>query len=329
MTGKEGNIMNDNVNHPNHYTQSGVECIDYIREMISPYAGVVAGDIQNVLKYTWRAHDKNGIEDIKKAKWYMNHAVRLMEHGSHARFNAEGGSDIAVMISPVVTEGKKQVLERLPENERPYYKQLTDTLFSGRLYFGEWRDKALQALDGWEKAYVGKQKSEEKNVNHPKHYASGKIECIDYLEVMVAPYAGIVAGCVQNALKYTWRSHGKNGVEDIKKAQWYLKYADNVINNNRDKKYTFRPVYYEPSEKDKKLCEAGYQQVVDGLSKEEKIYYNMLYQCLKDGQFLQSKMVRDLAIRTLDDWSKSYQKEREVKEIVVEQPKSNEKSKNL
>ena len=55
----------------------------------------------------------------------------------------------------------------------------------------------------------------------------------------------------------------------------------------------------------------------------------MLYQCLKDGQFLQSKMVRDLAIRTLDDWSKSYQKEREVKEIVVEQPKSNEKSKKM
>lgn len=323
--------MSDNVNHPNHYTQSGVECIDYIREMISPYAGVVAGDIQNVLKYTWRAHDKNGIEDIKKAKWYLNHAVTLMEQGSHSRFNAEGGSDMDVVNSSVVAEGKKQVMERLPEEERPYYKQLTDALLSSRMYFGEYRDKAMEALDGWEKAYIGHQKSEEKNVNHPKHYASGKIECIDYLEVMVAPYAGIVAGCVQNTLKYTWRSHGKNGVEDIKKAQWYLKYADNVIKNNQKEKYTFHPVYVECTQKDKALCEAGFNQVMDGLSKNEQFYYNVLYGCLKDGRFVESQLYRDTAINALDDWAKSYQKEekREAKEIIVEQSKSNEKSKKM
>ena len=60
------------------------------------------------------------------------------------------------------------------------------------------------------------------NVNHPAHYETGKFECI---EVMLETQ-GVEATkdfCVCNALKYIYRHRNKNGVEDIKKADWYLK----------------------------------------------------------------------------------------------------------
>lgn len=59
------------------------------------------------------------------------------------------------------------------------------------------------------------------NVNHPSHYEIGRFECID---VMVETQ-GVEATqnfCVCNALKYLYRHKRKNGVEDIKKARWYL-----------------------------------------------------------------------------------------------------------
>lgn len=60
------------------------------------------------------------------------------------------------------------------------------------------------------------------NVNHPKHYETGKFECIDVMKET----QGIEATmdfCVCNALKYIYRHRNKNGVEDIEKANWYLK----------------------------------------------------------------------------------------------------------
>ena len=59
----------DNVNHPPHYTNhpSGIECID-----ITEHMGFNLG---NVMKYVWRADLKNGIEDLKKAQWYLNREI--------------------------------------------------------------------------------------------------------------------------------------------------------------------------------------------------------------------------------------------------------------
>lgn len=59
-------------------------------------------------------------------------------------------------------------------------------------------------------------------VNHPLHYNAGGIECIDALESAVVNLAGIEAFCTANAIKYLWRWKPKNGVEDLKKAQWYI-----------------------------------------------------------------------------------------------------------
>ena len=60
------------------------------------------------------------------------------------------------------------------------------------------------------------------NVEHPKHYTNGSIECID---AMVAAFGkeAVMVYCRVNAFKYIWRSDLKGRVEDIQKAAWYLR----------------------------------------------------------------------------------------------------------
>lgn len=67
-------MSNDNVNHPAHYTNGGIECIDAIKEALTDdeFRGYVKG---NVMKYLWRERHKNGDEDLKKAAWYLNRLV--------------------------------------------------------------------------------------------------------------------------------------------------------------------------------------------------------------------------------------------------------------
>ena len=61
----------------------------------------------------------------------------------------------------------------------------------------------------------------EEEINHPDRYAGGKFECIDVM-VDVFGADAVKHFCILNAFKYLWRSEKKNGVEDIKKAVWYL-----------------------------------------------------------------------------------------------------------
>ena len=58
-------------------------------------------------------------------------------------------------------------------------------------------------------------------VNHPAHYETGKFECIDVMQETQGKEA-VLNFCICNAFKYLYRFRKKNGVEDIKKAQWYI-----------------------------------------------------------------------------------------------------------
>ena len=66
-------------------------------------------------------------------------------------------------------------------------------------------------------------KTEPDNVNHPKHYESGKYECIDVM-VETQGEEAVKAFCLCNAFKYIYRCTKKHAtpVEDVKKAIWYL-----------------------------------------------------------------------------------------------------------
>jgi hypothetical protein len=70
-------------------------------------------------------------------------------------------------------------------------------------------------------------------VEHPEHYTKGKIECIDAIEAATAGLVGIEAVCIAQVIKYVWRWKWKNGIEDLKKARWYL---DKLMGKLDDKK---------------------------------------------------------------------------------------------
>ena len=66
--------MSDSVNHPSHYTQGDIECIDAIKAALGP-EGFKQYCRGACLKYLWRTEHKNGLEDLQKCAWYLN---RLM-----------------------------------------------------------------------------------------------------------------------------------------------------------------------------------------------------------------------------------------------------------
>ena len=68
------------------------------------------------------------------------------------------------------------------------------------------------------------------NVNNPSHYGNGQIECIDYLEdfMTTEEFIGYLRG---NIGKYLHRWRYKNGLEDLHKAEWYLKKLIEVYND--------------------------------------------------------------------------------------------------
>lgn len=69
--------MSDAVNHPTHYNShpSGIECIDVVEHM--PF------NVGNAVKYLWRAGLKDAvIQDLKKARWYIDREIQRLEKGT-------------------------------------------------------------------------------------------------------------------------------------------------------------------------------------------------------------------------------------------------------
>lgn len=76
-------------------------------------------------------------------------------------------------------------------------------------------------------------------VNQPKHYTSGKYECIEVMEDVFGTET-VKSFCLCNAFKYLWRNQRKNGVEDLKKSVFYINFligleegknAEQILNN--------------------------------------------------------------------------------------------------
>jgi len=67
----------DMVNSPPHYNESGIECIDAIAAALGEgFEFYLQG---NIMKYLWRYRYKNGTEDLKKARWYMDKLITEVE----------------------------------------------------------------------------------------------------------------------------------------------------------------------------------------------------------------------------------------------------------
>ena len=68
----------DNVEKPSHYNTGNIECIEAIEEALTDkeIRGYFKG---NCLKYLWREQYKNGLEDLKKARWYLDRLIKRLE----------------------------------------------------------------------------------------------------------------------------------------------------------------------------------------------------------------------------------------------------------
>jgi hypothetical protein len=71
-------IQGDVVNHPSHYTDGAIECIEGIeaQQTLEEFRGYLKG---NIVKYLWRERHKGGLESLKKAQWYLDRLIQLDE----------------------------------------------------------------------------------------------------------------------------------------------------------------------------------------------------------------------------------------------------------
>ena len=82
----------DRINHPAHYCQGGIECIEAIKAATVGLMGMEAVCTANALKYLWRWKRKNGVEDLKKARWYLERLIKEEEDGIRTACISEGNS---------------------------------------------------------------------------------------------------------------------------------------------------------------------------------------------------------------------------------------------
>ena len=70
----------DRVKSPPHYNNGGMECIDYIQQQLDEHFSSYCQG--NVIKYLHRWRYKNGVEDLRKAEWYLKAMIRDIENRS-------------------------------------------------------------------------------------------------------------------------------------------------------------------------------------------------------------------------------------------------------
>ena len=110
MTTPTKTLNHDPVQHPSHYTFGGIECIDAITAALTCHQDPVAAWLTGqIIKYLWRWPMKNGLEDLKKAKFYLD---RLIEHADKETFK---NSYFLRDLMERVEEDYRQRKEETPE----------------------------------------------------------------------------------------------------------------------------------------------------------------------------------------------------------------------
>ena len=104
----------DPVNHPSHYTNGDVECIDALEASMEPieFCGFLKG---NVMKYVWRFEKKaSPAEDLSKAQWYLDRLLKYVK--AHPDIPFDGRKEFAVSLADATMpeEVVKKALEKDP-----------------------------------------------------------------------------------------------------------------------------------------------------------------------------------------------------------------------
>lgn len=87
MNDTNGTATQDIVNHPNHYNSYSREVIDTMQGSMTKeeFKGYLKG---NVMKYINRYQFKNGVEDLKKAQWYLNKLTEVADKEELLEYSA-------------------------------------------------------------------------------------------------------------------------------------------------------------------------------------------------------------------------------------------------
>ena len=109
-------MTHDPVNHPDHYTNGSIECIDAIRSALTPeeFRGYLKG---NIIKYVWRERLKGQNESLDKAGWYLTHL--LMQ---------DSMTDQQLIIPPQELNSIALQMLGTIERDAHYLPEITDTI---------------------------------------------------------------------------------------------------------------------------------------------------------------------------------------------------------
>lgn len=113
------------VDHPSHYSGS-IEAIDAIAAATAGLTGVEAFDTGNALKYLWRWKRKNGVEDLNKAVWYIQHLIKHLE-GTKTEAEAETKIE-AIETQPSLNKYLTMKVDGDKDITDPFYMNSADQL---------------------------------------------------------------------------------------------------------------------------------------------------------------------------------------------------------
>lgn len=99
-----------NAINPSHYTSGHIECIEALEASMSieAFKGFLKG---NIMKYVWRYEKKKGVEDLRKAQWYLDRLIAICDQEEAiAEVEADGCSD-GFCPMPAIRQGPPEMFE--------------------------------------------------------------------------------------------------------------------------------------------------------------------------------------------------------------------------
>lgn len=136
--------MKDQVNHPDHYTQGGIECIEAIKASMSEEAfrGYLKG---NIIKYLWRyEHKGKAKQDLEKARWYQNKLIECLECLEPSDF-----------LDEIIEDLDEEAVEKAVEKARDRKKKFMEEWSEAQDYFERSETVVEEPNTGWcEKEWI-------------------------------------------------------------------------------------------------------------------------------------------------------------------------------
>ncbi len=112
----------DMINHPAHYiSKHGLEVIDVIEEFTEGLTGIIAVCIGNIIKYVLRWNHKGGVEDLKKARFYLDKVIAMLERDAAVK-------DAAQDISENTTEPERPTIDDLMSLDDETFNEVMEVM---------------------------------------------------------------------------------------------------------------------------------------------------------------------------------------------------------